>query len=77
MWGITMNKNHIIKLLLTKEQKERIEVNAQLCGYVTLSSYLRAVALNHDAGFMFRFNKLYDKIMEVDSNEQDAKDPVT
>lgn len=58
-----MPKNHVIKFHVTKDQKQIIEMNAQAGGYTTVSGYLRALALNHNAHFIRRFNKLYRKVM--------------
>ncbi|MDO8741181.1 MAG: hypothetical protein Q7J54_06435 [Candidatus Woesearchaeota archaeon] len=58
-----MNKNHVIKFVVTKDQKQQIELNAQANGYTTLSGFIRTLALNHNTFFIDKFNKLYDKIM--------------
>ena len=41
-----MAKNHIIKFVVSKEQKEKILNNARMNGYVTISSYARNLLLN-------------------------------
>ena len=64
-----MNKNHVIKFVVTKDQKQQICINAQTSGYTTISSFLRALALNIDAGFIHKFNKLYEKMMGEENKE--------
>ncbi len=40
-----MNKNHIVKFLVDKEQLEKLKMNASLSGFITLSAYLRYIAI--------------------------------
>jgi len=56
-----MVKNNTIKFVVTKEQKEKIKLIAELNGYTTISAYLRELAINND--FLIKFNQLYDKVM--------------
>ena len=41
-----MAKNHIIKFVVSKEQKEKILGNARMNGYVTISDYARTLLLS-------------------------------
>jgi len=49
---------------ITQNQFERIRLNAQAKGYVTISEYIRSLALEKDLNFQSKFNELYYKIME-------------
>ncbi len=64
-----MKKNHVIKFVVTQDQKQQICINAQTSGYATISGFLRDLALNLDAGFMHKFNKLYEKMMGEENRE--------
>lgn len=59
-----MPKNHIIKFVVSKEQKEKILNNARINGYVTISSYLRNLALNHNL-----IVKMYDILKNGTRNQ--------
>lgn len=65
-----MNKNHVIKFVVSKDQKQRIEANAHAAGYVTISRYLRDLSLNFDKGFLHRFNDLHDRLMKGSAGVQ-------
>lgn len=41
-----MTANNAIRIMVTKYQKERILQNASVRGYVTVSDYIRDLALN-------------------------------
>lgn len=69
----SMNRNHVIKFVVTKDQKQSIWLNAQASGYSTISGFMRALALNLDAGFMHKFNKLYEKIMGEDNGKNTGR----
>lgn len=43
-----MPKNHVVRFVVTRDQKEKILDNARRNGYFTISSYLRNLALNHN-----------------------------
>ena len=43
-----MRKNHMIKFMVSKEQKEKILNNAKMNGYATISDYLRNLSLNNN-----------------------------
>ena len=43
-----MVKNIVLIIRVTKNQRERIEYNAEAKGYKTLSSYIRAVTLEQE-----------------------------
>jgi len=58
-----MNKNHVVKFVVTKDQKQRIQMNAEASGYATVSDFLRAIAVNARTDFFHRFNKLYERMM--------------
>lgn len=62
---------------LTKNQKERIRVNAEAKGYKTISSYIRALALENDLGFEKKFNEIYRKIVPTESIQEVKEKPLT
>ena len=43
-----MEKNHIIKFAVTKDQKEKILNNARVNGYLTISAYARCLLINRN-----------------------------
>jgi len=58
-----MVNNKVVVTRVTRNQFERIKVNAQAKGYKTISDYLRSLALDKDIIFDKKFNELYDKII--------------
>lgn len=53
-----MVMNRTIQVRMTRQQYERIESNAVLKGFSSLSTYMRYVALEHDFA-------LYEKVSEL------------
>jgi len=72
-----MVNQRLLVVRLTKNQKERIKVNAEAKGYKTISSYIRALALEQNMNFEDKFNEMYNKLIKGDSDtgekENDAK----
>ena len=56
---------------LTKNQYERIRIKAEAKGYKTISSYVRALTLGNDLGFEQKFDKMYDKVVNEDSENRE------
>lgn len=61
---------------LTKNQHERIRIKAEAKGHITVSSYIRALALNNDLVFEQKFDKMYDKVINSSSNTVEDKNDV-
>lgn len=57
-----MNRNNSIRFVVNKEEKEQIKLRAKVNGYNSISSYLRAVAINND--FLIKFNQIYSRLIE-------------
>lgn len=55
-------KNNVIKFRVTKEQKQQIQLRAELNGYIYISDYLRDLAINND--FLIKFNQMYNRLMK-------------
>jgi len=62
---------------VTKSQFERIKLNAQAKGFVTLSEYIRSLALDKDLCFQSKFNNLYAKVMEESTSPIITERPLT
>ena len=66
-----MTSNNIVKVLVTKSQKERILQNANIKGYKTVSGYIRDLALNRNQFFEDKLKEIIRKIEKVDGKLQD------
>lgn len=62
-----MAANKHIFVRVTRNQFERIRVNAQANGFVTVSEYIRNLALEKDLCFQDRFNRLFSKVMDEEA----------
>jgi len=66
-----------IQIRVTPEQHQRIKNKAQSKGYATVSSYVRALALEKDLLFEQRFEELYHTIKSLQRLPLDQeRDPV-
>ena len=54
-------KNHVLKVRLTKEQRDRIEATARTKGYVALAPYVRNLLLGKEPSWEAR-------LIEIDRN---------
>lgn len=61
-----MIANKAIKIMVTKYQKERIMQNSSVRGYVTISDYIRDLALNKN---QFIEDKLREILRRIDKLE--------
>lgn len=61
-----MTANNLIRVRVTKHQRERILQNASVKGYPTLSDYLRDLALNKN---QFIEDKLREILRRIDKLE--------
>ena len=66
-----MKSNHMIKIAVTKDQKERIIARAKQNGYATVSAFIRDLALNSD--FYVKFNRLYNHLIKNESSRMDSE----
>ena len=66
-----MTSNNIVKVLVTKNQKERILQNANIKGYKTVSSYIRDLALSKNQFFEDKLKEIIRKIEKVEGKLQD------
>lgn len=57
-----MAKNGVIIVRVTKTQYERVRNNAEAKGYKTISSYIRALALEYDLNFEKKFSEIYSRV---------------
>lgn len=58
-----MVKNKTIQIRVTKNQHERISNNAKAKGFVTISAYLRDLALNSDSNIERKIDEIYRRIL--------------
>jgi len=65
-----MTSNNIVKVLVTKSQKERILQNANIKGYKTVSGYIRDLALNKNQFFEDKLKEIIRKIETVERKLQ-------
>ena len=65
-----MTSNNIVKVLVTKNQKERILQNANIKGYKTVSSYIRDLALSKNQFFEDKLKEIIRKIDRVEGKLQ-------
>ena len=66
-----MTSNNVVKILVTKSQKERILQNANIKGYKTVSGYIRDLALNKNQFFEDKLKEIIRKIENVEGKLQD------
>ena len=66
-----MVNQKLLSVRLTKNQHERIRIKAEAKGYKTISSYVRALTLGNDLGFEQKFDKMYDKVVNEDSENRE------
>ena len=69
-----MKRTLIVRL--TKNQHERVKNNAESKGYKTISSYIRSLALEHDLGFVKKFDEIYTKLIDKNSDKAGSKDEI-
>ncbi|MAG52546.1 MAG: hypothetical protein CMH62_01135 [Nanoarchaeota archaeon] len=62
-----MTANNVIRIMVTKYQKERILQNASIKGYVTISGYMRDLALNKN---QFVEDKLKEIVRRIEKIEE-------
>lgn len=65
-----MPSNHLIKFVVTKDQKDMIKGKAENKGYKTISAYLRDIALNRSS-IEEKFLEMYEKVMKNEGQRQD------
>lgn len=58
-----MVKNKTIQIRVTRDQHERIMSNAKAKGYVSISSYLRDLGLNHDSNMEKKVDEIYRRVV--------------
>jgi len=58
-----MTNHKYLFVRITKNQHERIKINAEAKGFKTISGYIRSLALEKDIVFEKRFDELYEKIV--------------
>ena len=66
-----MTNRKCLVVRLTKNQHERLRSNAEAKGYKTLSSYVRAVTLEHDLSLQKKLDEIYSKMMESEEKEKE------
>ena len=59
-----MRANKPVKFMVTLEQFERIRNKAIAKGFVTVSAYMRNLALEHDLAIEEKIHKVYSKIVQ-------------
>jgi len=59
-----MVKSENLLIRMTTYQRERIRNNAESKGYKTLSSYMRAMALDHDSNIHRKIDEIHKKLIE-------------
>lgn len=63
-----MVNNKMIIVRVTKNQHERVRNNAFAKGYKTMSAYLRALALENDLIFEQKFDEIYEKLLDKETD---------
>jgi hypothetical protein len=59
-----MSNIHTIQIRLTKDQKERVLLNAENAGYKTVSNYVRSLILQYDLSSQKMLREIHEKIMK-------------
>ena len=59
-----MNKTRSIQFRVTRDQYERIINNARIKGYLSISAYLRDLALNKDYAFQRKLDEIHEHIVK-------------
>ena len=65
-----MTSNNVIKILVTKTQKERILNYASIKGYKTLSDYIRDLALQRNQFIEDKLKEIIKKIEKIETRIQ-------
>ena len=65
-----MNKTRFIQFRVTRDQYERIDNNARIKGYLSLSAYLRDLALNKDYAFQRKLDEIYEHIVKEKTKKE-------
>ena len=73
-WDIKMPNRRFLMVRLTKDQYERIRVNASSKGFKTISQYVRSSILEHDSVFERKFEEIYQKIVSDSNGKQNIKE---
>lgn len=63
-----MGKTRLIQFRVSRIEHERIYNNARAKGFMTISGYLRHLALNRDLIFEKKFDKMYEVIVKKSEN---------
>ena len=68
-----MVNNKVVVTRVTKNQFERIKVNAQAKGYKTISQYVRSLMLEHDLVFEKKFDEIYQKLIPEENIQKNKE----
>ncbi|MCK4859098.1 MAG: hypothetical protein KAS87_00900 [Candidatus Omnitrophica bacterium] len=69
-----MTQRRCLVVRLTKNQHERIRVNAQAKGYKTISQYVRSAMLEYDLVFEKKFDEMYQKLVSTEESIKKNKE---
>ncbi|MBI2548792.1 hypothetical protein HYW21_05570 [Candidatus Woesearchaeota archaeon] len=64
---------HRITVRVTKNQLERVKLNAQANGYVNLSDYIRCLALERDISVEKMLYELYNKLLPEKASHKPSR----
>lgn len=73
-WDIKMPNRRFLMVRLTKDQYERIRVNASAKGFKTVSQYVRSSIFEHDSVFERKFEEIYQKVVSDTNGKQNIKE---
>ena len=57
-----MPRNHMLKVRLSKEQLEKLQLDADIKGFTTLSQYMRHLAFEKEDRVMKKLYEMHEKL---------------
>ena len=64
-----MTKTQLLVVRLSKSQKDKVMLDAQVRGYKTVAHYIRNLILETQIPIERKINEIYEKIIRVDKKE--------
>jgi hypothetical protein len=56
-----MPRNHVLKVRVDGDQKEKIEVDAKIQGFRSVSQYMRHLAIGEESNVLKKLHEIHEK----------------
>ena len=65
-----MPKNFVMKVRMTRSQFEKVQFDAEVKGFKTMSQYMRHLALEREDGVLRKIHELHEKMLLATAQEE-------